>query len=163
VTPKRLAFVVALASLGACSSPAPETLPPIAYEGEVVLLPSTLVGCYRVASLEWLPAASPEGAKWAQLVPATFELSGAALDDGAPDFRRVIAAEPSLRLGIWTLNNQQELIVDFSGLVGVKLVLRRRPTDGVFYGRAHPTSDGALPPGVGVGTVHVKKAGCERA
>ena len=152
-------FVVALASVGACSPPTPETLPPIAYEGEVVLFPSTVVGCYHVASLEW---PSPEGARWAKLVPATFELSDAPRDDSVPHFRRVIAAEPSLRLGIWTLNDQRELIVHISGLVGVQLVLRRRPTDAMFYGRAQPTSDGALPPGVGVGAVQVKKAACER-
>lgn len=158
VTRKRLAFVVAVASLSACSSPAPEALPPSAPEGDVALLPNTLVGCYRVVSMEWSPTPPAEGQEW-MIPPATFELSDDALDR-MPDFRRVIVQEPSKRLGNWTLTNQQELIVNFSGLVGVQLVLRRQPTDGVFHGRAQPFSDSTLPPGLG--TVLVKRTTCER-
>jgi hypothetical protein len=91
-----------------------------------------------------------------------FELSERPWDDGMPDHRRAIATEPSLRLGGWRLTNQQELIVDFSGFVGVQLVLRRRPTDGMFYGRAKPTSDAALPPGAREGTVVARKEACDR-
>jgi len=156
----RVVLAFALASLAACSPPAQEPLPPIPYEGELFLLPSRVVGCYRVTSLEWFPTPPRQGEGW-KIPPPSFELSSEVF---GPTRYGVIAHGPPLRLGTWwVLTNRQELRVEFSGLAGMRLELRRRPVDGMYYGHARLYTDAAPPPINNVGTVLLRKSSCERS
>jgi hypothetical protein len=50
-------------------------------------------------------------------------------------------------LTAWTLSSDHELTATWTnGYTGVRLILRQRSTDGRFYGRAEPLSDGGGTP-----------------
>ena len=150
-------LVLAVASALACSATEPEPLPPIAHDGDLALSPRRLVGCYRVTSLQWYPAAPDDPA---MTPPGSFELS--AEPAGYPGSRivRVAGRRASTFLN-WLVTGPQEVTVNFSsGYVGVRFVLRQRPHDGAFYGRVEPLSEsGGIP---NKGYVLVERVACGR-
>jgi hypothetical protein len=108
---------------------------------DVDLTVAGVVGCYRTSDLTAMvpPGADPRY----YTPPAMFRLSGGSVAD--PNHR--IQAPPNinshLRLTSWSVISTKELEATWTdGLAGVQLLLRRRSTDGIFYGRVATVSDG---------------------
>ena len=141
---------------GACAAEDTSPRPPAPPRHEVLSI-HDLPGCYEIISMTWAPDFRSEAEQQVFALPRFFRLRAEpSLNRG-----RIIPRESTSMGGNWRLTDDTDLTTTWGNPSrAVRLILRKRPTDAHFYGRADPFAErpGATPPSSG--TVVVAKVSC---
>ena len=141
---------------GACGAEDTSPRPPAPPEHEVLSV-EDVPGCYEIISIHWAPDFRSEAERQVFSLPRFFRLRAElSLYRG-----RVIPRASNSIGGNWQLTSDREVTAIWnSPSSGVRVALRKRPTDAYFYGRAEPFAEGpgATPPSRG--SVMVAKVQC---
>jgi hypothetical protein len=147
---RRAVAILALMPLVLCVScvepEPPASVPPLPpHDGR--LSDENVVGCYELLSLSWVPELRADEQPFFT-PPRSFALVH---DSSRFPSRRIVSRAPTtFDLASWGVTIQNELEASWgTGLGGVRLIVRRRSTDGHFHGRAEPWTDSGPPPSRG--------------
>ena len=152
----RFTFGMLLLLCGACAGEDTSPRRPAPPQDEVLSV-NDVPGCYEITSINWAPDFRSEAERQVFSLPRVFRLSA------EPSLNRGgIIPRQSMGLGgSWNLTGDTDLTTTWGNPSrGVRVILRKRPTDAYFYGRAEPFAEGpgATPPSRGV--VIVAKVPC---